>query len=39
MYLYLSIFSFKHLFYEEVGDGGGINNFKHLKFWKLYSII
>lgn len=23
MYLYLSIFSFKHLFYEEVGDGGG----------------
>lgn len=23
MYLYLSIFSFKHLFYEE-GDGGGI---------------
>lgn len=41
MYLYLSIFSFKHLFYKEEGDwgGGGINDFKHLEFWMLYSFL
>lgn len=40
MYLYLSIFSFKHLFYKEEGDwGGGINDFKHLEFWMLNSFL
>lgn len=42
MYLYLSIFSFKHLFYKEEGDwGGGINDFKALGILNalLFSII
>lgn len=38
MYLYLSIFSFKHLFYEE-GDGGG-GGIKILSTWNFeYSTL